>query len=378
MINKKIIFCINSLDSGGAERVVSILSNYFSEKNDIYIITITNNEIKYNLNSKINVISLANRKNKIKSKIINKITLLPKFIHRTIKMRKILKKINGDIIISFLPEASFMSLIANKGYTKIIVSDRNDPKIEYSNKIYNYFFHKLYPSADGFVFQTEDAKKYFEDNLINLYEKGKKIIFNPVNEKFLKTKKNLRMENTIVSVGRLTEQKNFDLLIDSFYELNKKLPNYNLIIYGDGNLRKKLELKINTLGLKNKVELPGVISDVEDKISNSSLFVMTSNYEGMPNALIEAMCLGLPVISSDCPCGGPRMLINNGENGYLFEVGNKEELISKMYEVLSNKRINDKFRLNSKKVIDLVHPDIISKKWEDFIEKMIGVENNVK
>lgn len=378
MHNKKIIFCINSLESGGAERVVSILSNYFSKKNNVYIITVTKNEIKYNLNSKIDVLTLSKKKNKIKNKFINKCTLLPKFIIRTLKMKNILKKIDADVIISFLPEASFISLLANKRHTKIIISDRNDPKIEYKSKIYNSFFHKLYPKADGFVFQTDDAKKYFENNLSNINKKKREIIFNPVNEKFIRKQKESKIEKKIVSVGRLTEQKNFNLLIDSFYELNKKLPNYKLIIYGEGNLRKILETKINKLNLEGKIELPGVVPDIEQKISNSSLFVMTSNYEGMPNALIEAMCLGLPVISSNCPCGGPKMLINNDENGYLFEVGNVKELTSKMYKLLSDDNISDRFRLNSKKIIELVHPDIINKKWENFIEEIIGVEKNVK
>jgi glycosyltransferase involved in cell wall biosynthesis len=372
MENKKIVFCINSMDKGGAERVISILANYFSKKNEIYIITITDNKIEYKLEESINLIKLVNKKNKINNKLIRKISILPKFLVRTIKLRKILIQISADVIISFLPEASFMSLLANNGRTKIIVSDRNDPKIEYKNPIYNYFMKKLYPKADGYVFQTLDAKKYF-NNLLALNDINNRIIYNPVDDNFICDRfEGIRKKN-IVSVGRLTEQKNYDLLIDAFYDISNIYQDYNLIIYGEGPLRQNYQNKIKQLGLENRIFLPGLTDNIKNKIYDSSVFVMTSKYEGMPNSLIEAMCLGLPVISSDCPCGGPKMLISNGKNGFLYNVNDKDELVYNLKKILDNQKLSKSLGENASKLKYKVNSSNIIEEWEKFI---VGIERS--
>lgn len=371
MKNKRIVFCINSLDKGGAERVVSILANHFSKLNEVYIITITDNKIEYELEENIKLIKLVNKKNIIGSKIIKKISLFPKFVIRTIKLRKVLNEISADVIISFLPEASFMTLIANNRKTKIIISDRNDPKIEYKNIIYNYFVHKLYPKADGFVFQTINAKKYF-DNFIDFKSKFYDIIFNPVNPKFIRSRYNGIRKKCIVSVGRLTQQKNFDLLIDSFKDVSDFYPEYKLMIFGDGNLKNHLSEKIKKLNLENKIIMRGVINNIQEEIYDSSLFIMTSDYEGMPNSLIEAMCLGLPVISTDCPCGGPRMLIENDINGLLVDVGNRKQLSKSIKKIIDNYEYGEKLGKNAIRIIDKVNPVVINIQWENLINKVIG------
>lgn len=370
--NKNICFCINSLDSGGAERVVSILANYFVSKNDVSIITMTDNNIQYKIDKKVNIIKLVKNKKNIKNKILKKILLIPKTIVRIQKLNKVFRSQRPDIIISFLPEASFMSLIANKGRYKIIISDRNDPNIEYKNKIYNFLMKKLYPKADGFVFQTNDAKEYFND-IIDFSEKPYKIIYNPVSEKFICDRYNGKRKKQIVSVGRLQEQKNFELLINAFSKIEKKYPDYKLVIYGEGNLRKCLEDKVQMLNLENRILLPGVIKNVKEKIYNSSIFVLSSNYEGMPNALIEAMCIGLPVISTNCPCGGPKMLIENNVNGILIDTNNVEQLANSMELLLNDKKFADTLGKNASTIIDKVNPDAVNKEWEKLINKVNNV-----
>lgn len=368
--NKKIAFCINSMEKGGAERVVSILANHFSTNNEVYIITITNKEILYDLNSNINIISLTNNKSiKNGNKLLKKILMIPKIFKRTKELKKVNKKYNFDIIISFLPEASFITMLS-KPKSKVIISDRNDPKIEYSSKIYNIIMRSLYPKADAYVFQTEDAKKYFED-IIDFSSKKYEVILNPVDERFICNPYKGIREKKIVSVGRLSEQKNFDLLIDAFNIANKEIEDYRLHIYGEGLKRDELQEKITRLGLENKVKLLGVVDDVKSKIYTSSLFVMSSNYEGMPNALIEAMALGVPVISTNCPCGGPKTLIKNNENGILVDVKNKEQLACNIVKVLKDKELREKIGNNASKITELVNPKIINMRWEELIEHII-------
>lgn len=371
MKNKKIIFCIDSLGKGGAERVVSTLANELSQNNQVSIITLVNEQVAYELNENVNLIELGKLKYNSKGKSFKKVKSLYNLIYRTRELRKCFNRIKPDIIISFLPEASFLTVYANRKKYKLIISDRNDPNHEYQTSIYKKLVRILYPKADGYVFQTFDAKNYF-NNIIDFKKKKYEIIVNPVNEKFINYPISKSKEKKIVSVGRLTEQKNIDLLIDSFSDIEKDFPEYTLTIYGDGNMREHLSNKIKSLNLENKIAMPGIVNNIQENIIDASLFVMSSDYEGIPNALIEAMTLGLPVISTDCPCGGPRMFIENEKNGFLIPVGSRKELANTMKKVLSDDNLKNRIGKNAKDIVELVNPSVINSKWENFINAVIG------
>lgn len=362
----KILFCINSLVKGGAERVISNLANYFIGDNQVAIMTLTNEEIKYELDKKINIIKLDKHKT-IKNGLIRKITFLPKNIRRIFLMRKKIDEVNPDIIISFLPQTSFLVLYNKKfNNKKVIVSVRNDPKIEYKSYIYKILMKKLYPAADGFVFQTSEAKEYFN----NILTCESEIIPNPVNPIFFCKPYDGHRKKNIVSVGRLEEQKNFELLIDAFSLISKKYNEYKLIIFGEGSKRKSLEKKIENLNLTSKVFLPGVENNIKEKIYDSAMFVMTSDFEGMPNALMEAMALGIPVISTDCPCGGPRELIVNEYNGILIEKGNLEDTQKGMEKIITDEKFAEKIGENAYETSKKLNPDLINQRWKEFILKV--------
>lgn len=376
----KICFFTSTLCKGGAERVISNLSNAMINNNEIEqidIITMYNTDVEYKLDDRVKLYSL-DKKYVGYKKLLNNHKGLIKFLKRVlkflcnIKRKKTLKKMisssDYDVIISFFPEPSFMLLSLRK-YVKcpIIVSDRNDPNIEYSNVRSKWLMRRLYPLADGFVFQTTDAKKYFD----NIFEKKYDIIFNPVNDKFIIERYEGKREKTIVNIAKMTNQKNQMLLIKSFEKIMEKYNDYNLIIYGEGPLRDNLQKYINNCNLKNRVFLPGKIDNVEDAIYKSSLFVLSSDYEGMPNALIEAMCLGLPVISTDCPCGGPKMLIENNKNGILVEVGNIKALSDAIEKVLNDEDFATEIGKNASKLSQIVSSDVINDKWIKFIKKII-------
>lgn len=367
----KILFCINSLVKGGAERVVSNLANYFSNDNDVSIMTLTNYEIAYELRENINIINLDKKKKKSyenQNKLLKKIVKIPKLLYRVIKMRKELKKISADIIISFLPETSFLVLLNKRKSDKIIVSVRNDPKIEYKSRIYNLIMKKLYPRANGFIFQTYEAQEYFKD----IIRCESTIIPNPINPMFISKSYEGERKQEIVSVGRLTNQKNFTVLINAFAEISQKYTDYKLIIYGEGELRNELEKEINDLKLNDRILLPGITNMVKEKIYQSRMFVLPSLYEGMPNSLMEAMALGMPVISTDCPCGGPRELIKNNINGLLIEVNNKEELVKAMEKIILNEELMINLGKEASKISETHNPDEINKKWRKYIEKVSG------
>lgn len=361
----KIVFFIGGLGGGGAERVVCNLSNYLSKKNDVTILTLSSIKSRYKIDQEVKHINLENDK-KIK-------LFLLKNLYRIYNLYKFIRMKEYDIVITFLPIPSFMMLLFRRIIkSPIIVSVRNDPKIEYKSKCMNLIMKWLYPRADGFVFQTDEAKDYFKNIIKDNYD----IIPNPINEEFLIEPFCGERKKVIVSVGRLVAQKNHILLINAFSEICNKYPEYKLIIYGEGELRDKLEQRIEELNLKNRIILPGNIKNVKEMISDTSLFVLSSDYEGMPNALMEAMALGLPVISTDCPCGGARYLIDHEKNGILVPVGNCNMMVKAIDKILRDKYYSNYLSKESAKISIKLNPNVIYKKWENYIINSFELFNN--
>ena len=366
----KILFNCRCLNKGGAERVICTLANSLIRTNEVSIVTLINSSIDYKINPKIKVISVD--KNKNKNKLFSKMKKLS--LGRFISLKRIILQEKPDIIISFLPEPSIKLMIIknmDKRINKIpvIVSIRNDPKIEYKNKLIDFIVKKLYKNVSFLILQTKDAMKYFEKSI----PKDKMtIISNPINPEFMLDEPFLGIrDKKIVTVGRLTEQKNHKLLISSFKEIINKYPDYQLEIYGEGRLKNELQKFITDLKLDTKVKLMGSTDDVKRILYKSSMFILSSKYEGMPNALMEAMALGVPCISTNCPCGGPNALIKNNENGLLIENENKEELVASICKLIENKSLSKKISINACKDSKNYSIDKIVKKWENIINSTI-------
>ena len=244
----KILFYIGNLRKGGAERVVATLSNKLVEKNEVIMITTTDEKVEYSLDKSIKLFSLKNFDG-------NKNPLVKNIIYLK-RLKDYIKEIDPDIILGFLPEPSYRLLIL-KPFIKspVIISDRNDPKIEYASLKSRTIMKFLYKRADGFVFQTDEARDYFckkiQDKSI--------VIANPVDDRFLKTKYVGYKSTEFINVGRLNEQKNQILLIESFKDVIKKYPNYKLLIYGEGSLKNELSMYIKDNKLNNNVKLCGKV-----------------------------------------------------------------------------------------------------------------------
>lgn len=360
-----IVFFALSMNKGGAERVIANLCNdYLSKENNVTIVTCTNSKPQYKLKENIKLICLDNSE---EQKNENKIS---RFIRRRKKLKKVMNEISADVMIAFLPEPCFLALSIKKTIKcPIIISVRNDPKIEYSFLPYKILMKILYPKSDGIVFQTEDAKKYFDFSK-NLKKVGT-IIANPLNKEFMREPFRGERKKEIVAVGRLFKQKNYPLLIKAFSNIHSEIPEYKLKIYGEGDQREVLQKLIGDLKIENKVELCGQKDNIKECIYDASLFVMSSDFEGMPNSLMEAMASGLPVISTDCPCGGPKSLIKNKENGILVKVNDEKELSNSIIEVLKDKKLLTKISENATKISEKFAPEIIYEQWGKYIKKIV-------
>lgn len=359
----KIVFCVPSLGKGGAERVVSNLANYLSSHNDdVLIIVNTKNNIAYKIDDDVRLIELDGRQN---TNVIIKNWL------RLKRLKKNVLDFRPDVIVSFLPMPSFRVLLLKKKLRcKVIVTDRNDPKEEYSKFLINILMRLLYPKADGFVFQTKEQKNYFNKKI-----QGRSVIIaNPLKEDFLRDNNKKRKKDIIVNVGRLVEQKNQKLLIDSFGIISRKHPNYRLKIYGDGPLKNELVHQISDLNLSDKVEICGTVDNIKEKLDEARIFVLSSNYEGLPNSLLEAMSCGLACISSNCPCGGPKEIINNNINGILFDVGNSKALTKAIDYLIANEDKRKEIEKEALMVRKKFDPSIINRNWQQYIERVVSNE----
>ena len=349
----KILFVIGTMSSGGAERVISEMSNYWAKKGwDISIATIgaTNNRKDfYPLHSSIKRVDLSVKSYKFKINI--PIVLW--------KIRTFVKKEKPDVVISFITQSNIIVLLALIGLkVKKIISDRADP---YKEQVGFFPKRVTYPLCDTLVIQTDGVKKFYE-KIPSL-----KIVTipNPISKPTIEKNKSFNFNNpTIVAMGTLKKIKGFDILINAFANIEKKYPNWNLVIFGEGRDRLVLEELIEEYNLQNRISLPGVIDNPRNTISDASIFVLSSLKEGFPNVLIEAMSVGLSCISFDCNFG-PDEIIDNNKNGILIETGNQKALQDAIEKLINSKTLRDKLGNRAKKdSMDKYYIDNIMKEWE--------------
>lgn len=354
---KSIFICCGNLKAGGAERVISILSNKFVHKGlivDLY--TWYNTDIFYEFDERVQTHQIP-----IESKRTDYYGQMKWF-------RKEAKKKLPDVILSFLAPFNILTVFSLVGLKiPVLVAERNDPYFvsPSNNAFWKIVRNIAYKMADGILVQTQVNKSHFPKYLQN----KSTIIYNPVT--FSETKIGIALntpkKKEIVSVTRLEKQKNIDMLIQAYSIFQKNHPDYTLTIYGDGAERNRLEKKIKEMNLQDKIFLPGRKQNVHDLIIGASIFAMASNFEGMSNSLIEAMCLGLPCISTRV--SGAVDLIKNDDNGLLVDIGNVNQLsiaLSKLAE-------DDKFRLkigkNATRLYDFLNVDIVAQEWLEYISK---------
>lgn len=353
----KILLYIDMLHRGGAQRVMSNLAAHFSEKHDVVLV----NDFLPDPQRAVYAVPDNVKRVYLQESLSGNVIV--KNIKRIVRLRKIVKAENPDVVLSFLGAPNKRMLISTVGLKcRRFVSVRNDPNYEYGSGKINRIIAKLFFTlADGVVFQTEDAAKYFQASV----RKKSTVIFNPVAKVFRDTERSQELKN-IVTVGRFDPQKNHILLLEAWKELEGEFPDEKLVIYGDGALRAQYEKYISDNGLGDRVELPGVVTDVPSVLSKARLFVLSSDFEGMPNALMEAMSVGVPCISTDCPCGGPKMLIDDGKDGYLVPCKDITALKSAICNALRYENL-ELVGIASKMKSEMFEPETVYSAWEAFL-----------
>lgn len=360
---RKIVMYIDVMHRGGAQRVMANLANDFAA-GGVEVVLV--NDAVPQPGVPTYPVAQTVRRRCLRQDFSGNV--LAKNIERITVLRKILQEEDPDIALSFLGRCNKRLLLAAAGLPcKKIVSVRNDPDREYGRSAaQKWVTNRLFATADGCVFQTREAARYFSSAI----QKKSKIIMNPVAAPFFEAQRPAQGRN-IISVGRLEPQKNQALLIEAFAAVAGQFPEQNLVIYGEGTLRPALQQQIEALGLRGRVLLPGDEKDIREKLAQSSLFVLSSDYEGMPNALLEALAVGLPCIATDCPCGGPAQVIESGTNGVLVPCRDAPKMAQAMRALLADPQRCAALSAAAKRSAEAFRADTVFADWKEYFASIL-------
>ena len=358
LVKIKIAFVINSLRIGGAAKMVRFVANAVSDSfKEVHLISLFGTE-KSGLNSNVichNLnIDLSGNK------------LLRRFITIN-KIRGCIKEIEPDIICAFVSDVAYLTRIATLGFDVIMTTaERGDPNSEpwWAKPIIKWAYKK----SDYCFFQLQQARDYFGESL----KKKSFIIPNPfVPDKSVQPFKGER-NKTIVSAGRFTWQKGFDTLIRAFKLVYDKHPNYTLVIYGEGPLESEYRSLTEKLGIQDIVSFPGYVKNVAQSIREDGIFVLSSRYEGIPNALIEAMSVKLPVVTTDCAPGGGNFLTNKGERGLLVPIDDVEKMSDAINQIIDNEKLQKMLSEKGSEILEELDVERITSMWINAFKEIIN------
>lgn len=334
-MSDKIIFVIPDMPGGGTERVVALLANEYAARGiETSVLLFAGHQTAYPLGDKVEVVSLGEPSG----------GSIAKRISRICRMRAYYRRNRGCRIWAFSVMGAVFSAVAVFGHRKeyrFLISERNDPDRYEHPRIRNFF----YRTADRIVCQTQDAADAFPERI----RKKAMVIPNPVEIGETRCWSGER-ERRIVAVGRLEPQKNHKMLLQAFARFVGQYPDYVLEIYGKGTQERELHTLAGELGIGGQVIFRGFSGQVREDIRKASMYVLSSDYEGISNSMLEALALGVPVIATDCPCGGSRTYIQEGINGLLVPVGDVQAMSDAMKRLAGNPQLGVRLGMEAQKL----------------------------
>lgn len=362
---RRIAFHLNCLTHGGAERVVTNLAGMFADEGyETIVATEWVDENEYPLNPKVRRVHVGLTEQDENRGRLAKIRIRERNLHRFLLTEK------PDVLVSFAIKANYRALAACRGTgVPVVISVRIDPVAFYSGPVNSLMIRLLFDRASGAVFQTPDAKAFFAPRL----QDNSVIIVNPITQKYIDVPTPDKRTRTIVNVGRLVDFKNQTMLVRAFARLAPEFPDYILRIYGpdsgDGS-KESIEQAIHDCRLEHRVFLMGDCSTLEREIADAAVFAFSSDYEGMPNALMEAMAMGLPVVATDCRPGAARMLIRDKENGQLVPVGDPDAMAQAIRRYLNDPAFAKRCGDAARAIRDIANTRTVYEQWRDYLESI--------
>lgn len=361
----KILYIIDDISvMGGIQKILKIKIDYFIEnlgyKIDIVTESYKNSNLFFEQNKKVKIYNLDfEREVSFWKRQIQKIKSF-KFLNKLQNKEKydfiITTGSNLDLLLPLLRKKTTIFKEIHYSGTELFNNKKN-----LFSKISNIYYKISYSMYNQIILLTEEDKQFWD----KLKVENTIIIPNMLESNDNKISE---CNNKIaISVGRLAEQKRFDLLVDVWSKVNKINREWKLYIYGEGPERKNLESQIKKLNLQDFVFLKGASLELNEKYLEASLFILTSRMEGMPMVLLESMIKGVPVVSFDCPCG-PKDIITNGKDGYIVEFGNINIMAEKILDLINDEKKRKEFGKEAKRNMGRFSKEKIIKKWKELFE----------
>lgn len=348
---KKITFVTGAMGRGGAERVISLLANRYCQMGwEVSILLLLHAQVEYPLDERVQVVNLSDDSRKALLEV-------PRLIRG---VRRYVREHRPDVVVAFMARICLVTDLACHGLpTRLVLSERNDPVAAHHHPIVERLLNRAYARSSLTVLQTRRVRDYFPEKV----RRNSVIIPNPVGvEAVAASQRRCR----IVTAGRLKKQKNQAMLIRAFAALHERYPEYTLDIFGEGELRETLQAQIDALGLRDCVKLPGNVPDVHRQMADAEMFVLPSDFEGLSNALLEAMMMGLPCIATGCL--GCDEVIEDGVNGVLIPVGDEKALADALLRLVEDKAAARAMGERAASTAAAFRVDCVMDMWREAIE----------
>lgn len=335
----KITFVINTLKVGGAAKMIKYVANLTTELyEEVSMVSMyDDNYLGDDLHPSIKVLTLG----------LGQINRFKRQFVLVSALKDCLVSENPDCVCSFIGHVNFIARLATLKMKNIIFisAERGDPYTE--TLLWKKLIKWAYVKSDYCFFQLEQARDFYGSNV-----KSKSFVIpNAFLPKDYVEPYSGKRNKTIVSAGRFSEEKCYDVLIKAFSIVHKYYPDYKLILYGDGPLLADYKKQVRALKIEDFVEFPGYVQPVSQAIVKDGIFVLSSRYEGIPNSLIEAMSVGIPCVATDCTPGGPKFLTDSGKRGLLVEVKDVNAMAQAIIKLIEDESFAE---IIGKKALDVV------------------------
>lgn len=367
-MSRRVLIFIYSMAGGGAERVISHLANSLVNENaDVCIVTIAGEQSDvYTLDKRVQRIGLS--LDKTSSGVSGAIY---RNLARVHSLRHVIREYGPNVVLSFMTESNIVALLASSGLNhRVVVSERIFPPAESLSTYWSWLRRKCYPWADSVVVQTTATSNWVIRNCpktrVNIIPNAAMDIIDQ--EPFVSVDAHSSPEEHIIlSLSQLRPQKGIDRLIDSFASLSPQIAKgWVLVIAGDGPLDDELRRQAAGKNLHNRVRFVGRVGNVGDWYRRADIFVLSSYYEGFPNALLEAMAIGAAVISVDCNAG-PRDIISHDVDGLLVSNSEPQALANAITRLISNPQLRNRLGEHAERSASRFSEKSVLKKWRDIL-----------
>ena len=366
----RVTLVTSSMNSGGSERAMATTANAWAARGwPVEIVTLADQPSFYPLDPRV-----THRRLGLRSASGNPARAVAANARRLIRLRSAIRASRPDVVISFLNTVSVQTLLATRGLgVPVIVKEMSDPTIEAVAPAWRRLRLATYPMAARVIVLSEVARDYFPPAI----RRNVDIIPLPVSVEPASAVVRRGERRRLICMARFTEEKGVDILLDAFAQLAPDLPDWELVVLGDGPLRSELEAQRSRLGLDERVRLPGRTQAPHDRLREADLYVLPSRREGFPLALAEAMACGLPAVAFDLP-SGPKSLIRDGVDGLLVRNGDTGALVEGLGSVMRDDAMRARMAARAPEVLDRYGVEAVMARWDELLADVVGQRGQMR